>query len=176
VLSKPLHYAAECNVIAKVPRMGLFKCERPEIKAWDFAEYARLLAPAKAEGEDWYAAVCLAGEAGLRVGEVKALRWREDVDMIARTITVRQQTCNGVTTTPKGRTRRTVPMTTTSTTRSSACRSCGKASWSATPMGRRSPMAKQTGGWPGSADALACRSTTGTGFDTATAPMPRCSA
>jgi integrase len=113
VLSKPLHYAAECNVIGKVPRMGLFKCERPEIEAWDFAEYARLLAAAKIEGEDWYAAVCLAGEAGLRVGEVKALRWREDVDMIARTITVRQQTCNGVTTTPKGRTRRTVPMTTT---------------------------------------------------------------
>jgi len=101
VLSKPLHYAAECNVIAKVPRMGLFKCERPEIEAWDFAEYARILAAAKVEGEDWYAAVCLAGEAGLRVGEVKALRWREDVDMIARTITVRQQTCNGVTTTPR---------------------------------------------------------------------------
>jgi integrase len=111
VLSKPLHYAAECNVIAKVPRMGLFKCERPEIEAWDFAQYARLLKAAKAEGEDWYAAVCLAGEAGLRVGEVKALRWREDVDLIARTLTVRQQTCNGETTTPKGRTRRTIPMT-----------------------------------------------------------------
>ncbi|TMQ23032.1 MAG: site-specific integrase [Deltaproteobacteria bacterium] len=113
MLSKPLRYAAECNVIAKVPRMGLYKYERPEIEAWDFAEYARLLASAKVEGEDWYTAVCLAGEAGLRVGEVKALRWREDVDMIARTITVRQQTCNGVTTTPKGRTRRTIPMTTT---------------------------------------------------------------
>jgi integrase len=112
VLSKPLHYAAECNVISKVPRMGLFKCERPEIEAWDIAEYARLLAAAKLAGEDWYTAVCLAGEAGLRVGEIKALRWREDVDMIARTITVRQQTCYGVTTTPKGRTRRTIPMTT----------------------------------------------------------------
>src|SRR5690349_6379670 len=56
---------------------------------------------------------CAPGEAGLRVGEVKALRWREDVDMIARTLTVKQQTCNGVTTTPKGRTRRTVPMTRT---------------------------------------------------------------
>src|SRR5206468_1957851 len=29
------------------------------------------------EGDEWYAAACLAGEAGLRVGEVKALRWRE---------------------------------------------------------------------------------------------------
>ena len=111
VLSKPLKYAVDCEVIAKAPRIGMFKVERPEIEAWDFAQYARLLAAAKAEGDDWYAAVCLAGEAGLRVGEVKALRWREDVDMIARTITVKQQTCNGVTTTPKGRTRRTVPMT-----------------------------------------------------------------
>ena len=57
--------------------------------------------------------MCLAGEAGLRSGEVKALRWREDVDLIARTITVNQQTCYGITTTPKGRTRtrRTIPMT-----------------------------------------------------------------
>src|SRR5438552_359465 len=34
---------------------------------------------AREEGPEWYAAVCLAGEAGLRIGEVKALRWREDV-------------------------------------------------------------------------------------------------
>ena len=49
----------------------------------------------------------------MRNGEVKALRWREDVDLIARTITVRQQTCYGVTTTPKGRTRQTLPITST---------------------------------------------------------------
>lgn len=49
----------------------------------------------------------------MRVGEIKALRWREDVDLIARTITVNQQTCRGLTGTPKGRTRRTVPMTAT---------------------------------------------------------------
>ena len=90
VLSKALRYAVDCELIAKAPKIGLFKVERPEIVAWDFEQYARILAAAKAEGEDWYAAVCLAGEAGLRVGEVKALRWREDVDMIAKTITVNQ--------------------------------------------------------------------------------------
>jgi integrase len=111
VLSKALRYAHDCELIAKMPKIGLFKVERPEIVAWDFEQYARLLAAAKAEGEDWYVAVCLAGEAGLRVGEVKELRWREDVDMIARTITVNRQTCDGETTTPKGRTRRVVPMT-----------------------------------------------------------------
>ena len=107
-----MKYAVDCEVIIKSPRIGMFKCERPEIVAWDFEQYARLLASAKVEGDEWYTAVCLAGEAGLRVGEVKALRWREDVDMIARTITVNFQTRNKQTTTPKGRTRRTIPMTT----------------------------------------------------------------
>ncbi|CAN5918355.1 hypothetical protein BH11MYX2_BH11MYX2_36980 [soil metagenome] len=113
VLSKPLKYAFDCEVINRSPKIGMFKVERPEIVAWDFAQYALLRAAAKREGEGWYAAVCLAGEAGLRVGEVKALRWREDVDMIAKTITINQQTRNAETTTPKGRTRRTVPMTAT---------------------------------------------------------------
>jgi integrase len=113
VLSKPMKYAVDCELIGKAPKIGLYKVERPEIEPWDFEQYARLLAAAKIEGPDWYTAVCLAGEAGLRSGEVKALRWREDVDMIARTITVNPQTCYGQTTTPKGRTRRTIPMTST---------------------------------------------------------------
>jgi integrase len=113
VFSKAMKYAVDCEIIAKAPKIGLFKVERPEIETWDFEQYARLVRAAKDEGEDWYAAVCLAGEAGLRSGEVKALRWREDVDLIAKTITVNQQTCYGVTTTPKGRTRRVVPMTPT---------------------------------------------------------------
>jgi integrase len=113
VLSKPMRYAIDCEIITKAPRIGLVKVERPEIVAWDFEQYARMLAAAKAEGEDWYAAVCLAGEAGIRSGEIKALRWREDVDLVAKTITVNQQTCYGVTTSPKGRTRRKIPMTST---------------------------------------------------------------
>jgi integrase len=113
VLSKPLNYAADCDIISKAPKVGLFKNERKEIVSWGYEEYARLLVSAQAEGCEWHVAVALAGEAGLRVGEVKALRWREDVDMIARTITVNQQTCEGVTTTPKGGTRRTIPMTST---------------------------------------------------------------
>ena len=111
VLSKALKYAVDCDLITKSPKIGLYKVERPEIEPWDFEQYARILNAAKLEGADWYAAVCLAGEAGLRSGEVKALRWREDVDLIAKTITVNQQTCYGETTTPKGRTRRTIPMT-----------------------------------------------------------------
>ncbi len=113
VLSKPLKYAADCDLIPKAPKIGLLKAERPDIVAWTYEEYARLLTAAKVEGADWHVAVCLAGEAGLRVGEIKALRWREDVDMVARTITVNQQTCEGHTGTPKGGKRRMIPMTPT---------------------------------------------------------------
>ena len=113
VLSKALKYAVDCDLIAKAPKIGMFKVERPEIVAWDFEQYARLVKTAKADDDEWYVAVCLAGEAGLRVGEIKALRWREDVDMIAKTLTVNQQTSRKKTGTPKGRTRRTVPMTAT---------------------------------------------------------------
>jgi integrase len=111
ILSKPLHYAEDVELIAKAPKVGLFKVEAPEIEFWEFDEYARLIAAAEKLEPVVFAAGCLAGEAGLRVGEIKALRWREDVDMVAGTITVNRQMRNGVVGTPKGRTRRTIPMT-----------------------------------------------------------------
>ena len=113
VLSKALRYADDVSLIAAPRKIGLLKVERPEIEAWDLEQYARILAAAKQESQAIYAAACLAGEAGLRVGEVKGLRWREDVDMVARTVTVNQQMLRGVVGTPKGRTRRTIPMTAT---------------------------------------------------------------
>jgi integrase len=113
VLSKALRYADDVELIKAPRKIGLFKVERPEIEAWDLEQYARILVAAKKEGPAVYAAACLAGEAGLRVGEVKGLRWREDVDMVAKTITVNQQVRRGIAGTPKGRTRRSIPMTPT---------------------------------------------------------------
>lgn len=113
VLSKALHYAAKVELIDHVPEIGLFKVERPEIEFWSWEQYARVVRAAKDYGPEWYAAVCLAGEAGLRVGEVKALRWREDIDFVGRTLTVNQQIRHKKVGTPKGRTRRTIPMTQT---------------------------------------------------------------
>jgi integrase len=113
VLSKSLRYAHRVRLIDNVPDIGMFKVERPEIEALGFEEYARLLAAAAKDYEpEWYAAVCLAGEAGLRVGEVKALRW-EDVDLIAGTLTVQRQVRYGKEGTPKGRTKRVVMLTPT---------------------------------------------------------------
>ena len=48
----------------------------------------------------------------MRVGEIRALDCRRDVDLVAGTITVNQQIRRGQAT-PKGRTRRVVPMTPT---------------------------------------------------------------
>jgi hypothetical protein len=50
VLSKPMKYAVDCELIGKAPKIGLYKVERPEIEPWDFAQYARLLAAAMVGG------------------------------------------------------------------------------------------------------------------------------
>jgi hypothetical protein len=71
VLSKPLKYAVDCELIEKSPKIGMFKTERPEIEPWDFEQYARLLAAAKLEGPVWYAAACLAGEAAYAAAKSK---------------------------------------------------------------------------------------------------------
>jgi len=113
VLSKALRYAEEAQIIDRAPRVKLYRLERPEMEWWELEEYPRILAAAREEGPEWYAAVCLAGEAGLRIGEVRALRWERDIDLVAGTLTVSEQTRKGITGTPKGRTRRKVPTTAT---------------------------------------------------------------
>jgi integrase len=110
VLSKALRYAEEAAVIDKAPRVRLYRVERPEIEAWSFEEYGRLLAAARGE-EMWHLAVLLGGDAGLRIGEIRALDWNRDIDLIGRTLTVNAQMRHGETGTPKGRTRRRIPMT-----------------------------------------------------------------
>src|SRR5262245_21978813 len=114
--------------------MGLYKVERPEIEAWDFDEYVRILNAARAAGEDWYAAVCLAGEAGLRVGTALARgrrHARADDHGPAADVQRGDDHAQG----PH-------PAHDPFTRRSSACRSSARASWFATSMARRRPTAR----------------------------------
>jgi integrase len=113
VLSKSLRYAFDVKVLDEMPHIGHFKVEAPEIEPWEFDDYVRIVEAARDEGPDWHAAVCLAGEAGFRSGEIKALNWEKHVDGFSKMLMIKEQTCYGVTTTPKGRTRRAVPMTAT---------------------------------------------------------------
>jgi integrase len=111
VLSKPLRYAEEVRLLNRAPRIGMLKVERPAGRWIELEQYPLLLEGAQVEGTMWYVAACLTGEAGLRIGEVKALDWQRDCDLVGRALTINQQTRKGETGTPKGRTRRTVPMT-----------------------------------------------------------------
>jgi integrase len=90
--------------------MGLFKVEAPQIVGWELEQYPRVLLAAAKLGPFWYVAACLAGDAGLRIGEIRALDWK-DIDFVGGTITVARQMGLGIIGTPKGRTRRTVPIT-----------------------------------------------------------------
>lgn len=110
VVSNALRYAEEVGLIDEAPRIRPYKFERPEIECWELDEWRRLLGAARTEGEWMAVSVLLAGDGGLRLGEVLGLRW-EDVDLVARRLTVARQIRKGVEGTPKGGRRRSVPMT-----------------------------------------------------------------
>ncbi len=108
VLSNAMRYAEEVGLIEEAPRIRQYKFERPEIECLEFTEWQRMLAAAAAEGLS--VAVQIAGDAGLRLGEVLAVQW-EDIDLVAGRITVSRQLRKGVEGTPKGGRRRSVPIT-----------------------------------------------------------------
>jgi integrase len=109
----------KAGVLMRAPEVGVAKVERPEIEFIEFEEVAALMAAAAIDREPEYViALLLAFEAGLRIGEIKALDW-DAVDMRARTITVLRQvrpvknTAGRYVETfgpPKGRRRRVVQM------------------------------------------------------------------
>ena len=74
VLSRTLRYAVEVGELANKPKMGLLKIGEQPFRFLDFDEYAALLKVAAAEPE-WNVAVLLAGDTGLRRGELRALEW-----------------------------------------------------------------------------------------------------
>ena len=73
--------------------------------------YERLVECARQESETAYLIVLLGGEAGLRCGEIMALR-RSDVDLTTGQICVAQSEWKGHVTAPKGGKPRYVPLTT----------------------------------------------------------------
>lgn len=109
VLSKALTYAVNVEVIDRAPRIGAFKTEAPEISWLELEEYPRVLAAARVQGVVWYLAARLAAEAGLRIGEIRALEWT-DIDLSGATITIARQSRKHYTGPTKGRRRRTVPI------------------------------------------------------------------
>lgn len=76
VLKTMLGYAEEVELLERAPRIKLLKVGDAPFRFLDFDEYEALLVAARDEPE-WYAAILLGGDAGLRLGEIRGLQWND---------------------------------------------------------------------------------------------------
>lgn len=110
VLSKALHCAVDWSVIPAMPcRVPLLRTTDPTLSWYEVADYRRLVDEAKARRRV-LVLVLLGGSAGLRRGEIRALRW-SDVDLERRQLRVSRAVWRDKEGTPKGGRSRLVPLT-----------------------------------------------------------------
>jgi integrase len=109
VLSKLLGYAVDLGALEAKPKMGMFKIKGQPFRFLDFEEYAALLEAAEPE-PFWRVAILLAGDAGLRRGEIRGLERSHVHDATGRLV-VSQALWHEVMGTPKGGGPRTIPLT-----------------------------------------------------------------
>jgi len=110
-LRKALEMAVEWRYIDAVPcRIRQVKVAPREMEFHDFEPYERLVAEAQKHGPIPHLIVLLAGEAGLRLGELRALRWT-NVDFTREQITVCESDWDGHVGPTKGWHIRHVPFT-----------------------------------------------------------------
>jgi len=106
VLRRMLAVAEEWELIDHVPKFKWLKVPEAEFDFLSFEESERLLSAGQGE---WSTMIAVAMKAGLRQGEILALRWR-DVDWVAEKINVRQSVVRGIVGAPKGWRSREVPL------------------------------------------------------------------
>ncbi|MFN7970776.1 MAG: site-specific integrase [Acidobacteriota bacterium] len=113
VLSKLLKTAVEWEVLDRMPCVIRLVPVAPSHASFhDFEDYERLVEKARKDGRNTYVAVLLAGEAGLRAGEIRALEWSDvDLERERPQISVRRSEWYGQVTAPKGGRPRVVPVT-----------------------------------------------------------------
>ena len=89
ILSKILGYAEEIGELSKAPpKIRRLKVPKPAFDFLDFKEGKRLIKAARRAPEPWCAMIPAAMWTGLRLGELRALRW-DDVDLVAARLHVR---------------------------------------------------------------------------------------
>jgi integrase len=112
VFNTILKVAHQWGVIEAIPVRGKWvKTTTPSMAFYDFDEYDRLRAAARKVGARHELLVLLAGDAGLRCGEIRALRW-SSIDFGRGLLTVERAYSLDQVLTPKGDKIRAVPMTT----------------------------------------------------------------
>jgi len=111
VLNMMLKKAVEWGVLERMPcTIRLLPIPKSSAAFHDFEAYERLVGAARELGWRAELIVLLGGEAGLRLGEITALEWR-DVDLDKRQLCVERSEWRGHVTAPKGGRLRFVPLT-----------------------------------------------------------------
>jgi integrase len=111
VLSTLLKRAVEWGELQRLPcAIRLLPNPKKTMGFHDFEQYERLLTVARKRDAQAYLMVLLGGDAGLRLGEIIALEWR-DVELSARRLTVQRSEWLGHVTMPKGGRSRQLPLT-----------------------------------------------------------------
>jgi integrase len=112
VLNTMLKKGVEWGVIERMSCViRLLKTSAGGLDFYDFDEYRRLVEGARLVDSTSHVAVLLGGDAGLRAGEMRALRWT-DVDLEKGQLRIECNEWRGHITTTKGNRIRYVPMTT----------------------------------------------------------------
>jgi integrase len=112
VFNSILKVAHQWGVIESIPvKAKWIKTTTPSMAFYDFDEYDRLRAAARRVGSRHEVLVLLAGDAGLRCGEIRALRW-SSIDFDRGLLTVERAYSLDQVLAPKGDKIRAVPMTT----------------------------------------------------------------
>jgi len=112
VLNVLLKKAVEWEVIERVPcTIRVLPVSKGSTHFYDFDEFERLVTAARATDPRAYLLVLMAGEAGLRLGEMVALTWG-DIDLVKRQVCVQRSAWKGQLASPKGGRLRYIPLTT----------------------------------------------------------------
>lgn len=109
VLGRMLRYAADMELIKSVPRINLMKSVPAQKRFLEFDEVQRLIEAAKID-LDARAAILCGVDAGMRMGEIRALQW-DDIDFVRAQISIQRTDYRGHVGSPKGGRMRVVEMT-----------------------------------------------------------------
>jgi integrase len=111
VLRKLLRVAVEWDVLEVMPcTVTRTKVAKKTAQFYDFAEFSRVVAAAEEAGRDSQLIVLLGGDAGLRLGEMRGLDWR-DVKWDARRVVVERSVWRDIVNSTKGMRARSIPLT-----------------------------------------------------------------
>jgi integrase len=111
MLRSVLNRAVEWGIVQRVPcTIKLLPNPKKAMGFHDFAEYRQLLDVARKRGSETYLMVLLGGDAGLRLGEIVALEWK-DIQFHSWRMTVQRSDWLGHVTAPKSGRSRCLPLT-----------------------------------------------------------------